>query len=63
MRAFAENSIRQIPDVPRVPVFMWHSGTDPRVPFWDAEETAKRYCREGAQLRWVPGLAPEHLMV
>ncbi|MCZ4539281.1 lipase family protein [Dietzia maris] len=62
MRAFAENSIRQSPDVPRVPVFMWHSGTDPLVPFWDAEETAKRYCREGAPLTWEPGLAPEHLM-
>lgn len=62
MRAFAENSVRLSPDVPRVPVFMWHSGTDPLVPFWDAEETAKRYCREGAPVTWEPGLAPEHLL-
>lgn len=62
MRAFAENSIRLSPDVPRVPVFMWHSGTDPLVPFWDAEDTARRYCREGAPLTWEPGLAPEHLI-
>lgn len=62
MRAFADNSIRLSPDVPRVPVFMWHSGTDPLVPFWDAEETAKRYCREGAPLTWEPGIAPEHLI-
>lgn len=62
MRAFAENSVRLSPDVPRVPVFMWHSGTDPLVPFWDAEETAKRYCRDGALLTWEPGIAPEHLL-
>lgn len=62
MRAFAENSVRIEPDVPRVPVFMWHSGTDPLVPFWDAEETAKRYCREGTPLTWEPGIAPEHLI-
>ena len=62
MDAFAENSVRLSPDVPRVPVFMWHSGTDPLVPFWDAEDTAKRYCREGAPLTWEPGLAPEHLL-
>lgn len=62
MRAFADNSIRLSPDVPRVPVFMWHARTDPLVPFWDAEETARRYCREGAALTWQPGIAPEHLM-
>lgn len=62
MRAFADNSIRLSPDVPRVPVFMWHSRTDPLVPFWDAEETARRYCREGAALTWEPGIAPEHLI-
>lgn len=62
MDAFAENSVRLSPDVPKVPVFMWHSGTDPLVPFWDAEDTAKRYCREGAPLTWEPGVAPEHLI-
>lgn len=62
MRAFADNSIRLSPDVPRVPMFMWHSATDPLVPFWDAEETARRYCREGTELTWEPGLAPEHLI-
>lgn len=62
MRAFADNSIRLSPDVPRIPVFMWHSATDPLVPFWDAEETARRYCREGAALTWEPGVAPEHLI-
>ncbi len=62
MRAFAENSVRLSPDVPSVPVFMWHSRTDPLVPFWDAEETAQRYCREGTPLTWEPGLAPEHLI-
>lgn len=62
MDAFARNSIHLSPDVPRVPVFMWHSRTDPLVPYWDAEDTAKRYCREGAELTWQPGLAPEHLI-
>lgn len=62
MRAFSENSIRLSSDVPRVPVFMWHSRTDPLVPFWDAEETAKRYCRAGAPITWGPGVAPEHLL-
>lgn len=62
MRAFAENSIALEPHVPEVPVFMWHSRTDPLVPFWDAEATAKRYCREGTPLTWEPGLAPEHLL-
>lgn len=62
MRAFADNSIRLSPDVPRTPVFMWHSRTDPLVPFWDAEETAQRYCREGTPLTWEPGIAPEHLI-
>lgn len=62
MRALAVNSVRQSPDVPRVPVFMWHSRTDPLVPFWDAEETAMRYCREGTAITWEPGIAPEHLI-
>lgn len=62
MRAFAENSIALAPEVPRVPVFMWHSHTDPLVPFWDAEATAKRYCREGTPLVWEPALWPEHLV-
>lgn len=62
MRALAENSIALEPHVPEVPVFMWHSHTDPLVPFWDAEATAQRYCREGTPLTWEPGLAPEHLM-
>lgn len=62
MRAFEENSVRLSPDVPGVPVFMWHSRTDPLVPFWDAEETASRYCREGVPLTWEPGIAPEHLI-
>lgn len=62
MRALAENSVRLDPRVPQVPVFMWHSRTDPLVPFWDAEETAQRYCRAGVPLTWEPGLAPEHLL-
>lgn len=62
MRALAENSVRLSPDAPKVPVFMWHSRTDPLVPFWDAEDTAKRYCRDGTPLTWEPGLAPEHLL-
>lgn len=62
LRAFAENSVALSPDVPRVPVFMWHSRTDPLVPYWDAEATAKRYCREGTPIVWEPGLAPEHLL-
>lgn len=62
MRAFADNSVRLSPDVPRVPVFMWHARTDPLVPFWDAEETARRYCAEGTPLTWEPGVAPEHLV-
>lgn len=62
MSALAENSVALSPDVPEVPVFMWHSRTDPLVPFWDAEVTAKRYCREGTPLTWEPGLAPEHLL-
>lgn len=62
LNALADNSIRLSDDVPRVPVFMWHSGTDPLVPFWDAEDTAKRYCREGTPLTWEPGMAPEHLL-
>lgn len=62
MNAMRENSIALAPEVPEVPVFMWHSNTDPLVPFWDAEATAKRYCREGTPLTWEPGLAPEHLM-
>jgi fermentation-respiration switch protein FrsA (DUF1100 family) len=62
MRALAANSVRLSPDVPRIPVFMWHSQTDPLVPFWDAEETAKRYCQAGAAIVWEPGSAPEHLL-
>lgn len=62
MRAFAENSVALSPDVPRVPVYMWHSRTDPLVPYWDAEATARRYCREGTPLTWEPGNAPEHLL-
>ena len=41
MRAFAENSIRQSPDVPRVPVFMWHSGTRRRPPSGTAERARR----------------------
>ena len=62
MQAFRENSIALAPQVPDVPVYMWHSRTDPLVPFWDAEATAQRYCREGTPITWEPGLAPEHLL-
>ncbi len=62
MAAFRDNSVALSPEIPTVPVYMWHSRTDPLVPFWDAEGMAARYCREGTPLTWDPGLAPEHLL-
>ena len=62
MDAFRRNSIIDAAEPPDVPVYMWHSRTDPLVPFWDAETVARRYCAQGVALDWQPAAAPEHLL-
>jgi len=62
MDALRRNSVLRAEGTPDVPVYLWHSRTDPLVPFWDAEELSRRYCRAGVPLTWAPGVAPEHLL-
>ena len=62
MDALRRNGIIDSPSIPDIPVYMWHSRTDPLVPFWDAQTVARRYCAAGVPLTWAPGSAPEHLL-
>ena len=59
---FAENSLVNYPGVPNMPLFSWHSATDPLIPVPAIDSTLARYCAEGATVQKHNVLAPEHMI-
>ncbi|MFI6367283.1 lipase family protein [Nocardia sp. NPDC050630] len=56
-----ENSLELYPGVPEIPIFEWHSPSDPLVPVGSIGNTDRRWCSAGVRLRTMEVSAPEHL--
>jgi hypothetical protein len=56
-----ENSLELFDGVPEIPVFEWHSATDPLIPVDSILRTNQRYCAAGAPLQAELTVSPEHL--
>jgi acetyl esterase/lipase len=57
----AENSLELYDGVPRIPMFEWHSPTDPLIPVDAIVATGHRWCDAGVRLQALQVPAPEHL--
>lgn len=55
------NSVALIPKVPDAPVHEWHAATDPLIPVYAIEATAKRYCNAGVSAHSEIASSPDHL--
>lgn len=55
------NSLQLYGGVPEIPVFEWHSPTDPLIPVDAIVDTNRRYCAAGARLQMDQNISPEHL--
>ncbi|MEV5837255.1 lipase family protein [Nocardia sp. NPDC052112] len=56
-----ENSLELYPGVPQIPMFEWHSPSDPLIPVDDINTTNSRWCNAGVQLQTELVQVPEHL--
>lgn len=56
-----ENSLELFDGVPRIPVYEWHSPTDPLIPVDAIRNTDHRYCAAGVRLEAELTASPEHL--
>lgn len=56
-----ENSLELFDGVPEIPVFEWHSATDPLIPVDSIVRTNQRYCAAGVPLQTELTVSPEHL--
>ncbi|QIS24652.1 lipase family protein [Nocardia terpenica] len=56
-----ENSLELYDGVPTMPIFEWHSPTDPLIPVDAIVNTNRRYCRAGVRLQAEETPSPEHL--
>lgn len=56
-----ENSLELFDGVPNVPVFEWHSATDPLIPVDAVVNANRRYCAAGVRLQAELTGSPEHL--
>ncbi|MRH87013.1 lipase [Nocardia sp. SYP-A9097] len=56
-----ENSLELFDGVPNMPVFEWHSPSDPLIPVDAIVNTDHRYCAAGVRLEMDMNGAPEHL--
>ncbi|MGW5749651.1 lipase family protein [Nocardia rhamnosiphila] len=56
-----ENSLELFDGVPDIPVFEWHSATDPLIPVDSIVRTNQRYCAAGVPLQAELTVSPEHL--
>lgn len=56
-----ENSLRYLPDVPQVPILIWHGIYDGLTPFDAVADVARRYCDAGASLVFRPWDISEHM--
>ncbi|MGA6205698.1 lipase family protein [Nocardia testacea] len=57
----AENSVELYGPVPAIPVFEWHSPTDPLVPVDAIDNTNRRWCAAGVRLQTLQVPSFEHL--
>ncbi|MGW5382468.1 lipase family protein [Nocardia sp. NPDC003963] len=57
----AENSVELYDRVPEVPIFEWHSPTDPLIPVDAINNTNRRWCASGVRLQTLQVPAFEHL--
>ncbi|WP_067716349.1 lipase family protein [Nocardia yamanashiensis] len=56
-----ENSLEFFDGIPNMPVFEWHSGSDPLIPVDAIVNTDRRYCAAGVRLQTDSNISPEHL--
>ncbi|MGY4101081.1 lipase family protein [Nocardia sp. R16R-3T] len=56
-----ENSLELYPGVPQIPMFEWHSPTDPLIPVDSITDTDRHWCSAGVRLQTLEVSAPEHL--
>lgn len=56
-----QNSLELYPGVPEMPMFEWHSPSDPLVPVDSIENTDRRWCNSGVRLQTMTVSVPEHL--
>ncbi|MEU1980947.1 lipase family protein [Nocardia sp. NPDC019395] len=56
-----ENSLELFDGVPNMPVFEWHSASDPLIPVDSIVRTNRRYCDAGVPLHAERTLSPEHM--
>ncbi|MGV9823084.1 lipase family protein [Nocardia xishanensis] len=56
-----QNSLELYPGVPQIPMFEWHSPTDPLIPVDAIVNTDNRWCGAGVPLQTLRVSAPEHL--
>ncbi|MET7771477.1 lipase family protein [Nocardia sp. NPDC005366] len=56
-----ENSLELFDGVPRIPIFEWHSPSDPLIPVDSIINTNRRYCDAGVRLQAEPSIAFEHM--
>ncbi len=56
-----QNSLELYPGLPQIPMFEWHSPTDPLIPVDAIANTDRRWCEAGVQLQTQRVSAPEHL--
>ncbi|ONM47103.1 lipase family protein [Nocardia donostiensis] len=56
-----ENSLELYEGVPNIPIYEWHSPTDPLIPVDSIVNTNRRYCEAGVRLQSELTNSPEHL--
>ncbi|MEV0296735.1 lipase family protein [Nocardia sp. NPDC050710] len=56
-----ENSLELFDGVPTMPIFEWHSESDPLIPVDSVVNTNRRYCAAGVRLQSELTFSPEHL--
>lgn len=61
MAVLNENSLERFDEVPRIPVYEWHSPTDPLIPIDAIADTNQRYCAAGVTLQAQAIPMPEHM--
>ncbi|MFE9326288.1 lipase family protein [Nocardia sp. NPDC052278] len=56
-----ENSLELFDGIPKIPIFEWHSPSDPLIPTDSILNVDRRYCAAGVPLQAELTFAPEHL--
>ncbi|MFD0360293.1 lipase family protein [Nocardia sp. GCM10030253] len=56
-----ENSLELYAGVPEIPMFEWHSPSDPLIPVDAINNTDRHWCEAGVRLQTMQVSAPEHL--